>query len=1130
MKNYYPLLVLLLTFQLGLSQTTYYVDATSGNDSSDGLTAATAWQSIAKVNAESYQPGDFILFKSGEEFFGKLIPSTNGSHGKQITYGKYGGTTKPIINGRLYNACIDASGKEYLTFTDLELVNSGEFDDPADVIDDHATTGAEFRRYGFYMNSGATGAPRRSIVLNNLEIHKIYPISIQGSDYKGYGILMTGFGASSGNIFDGVTISNCEIYDVPQQGIGINKWGNQPIERHKNITIRDNYIHNTGSSGIILFEVNGYLIERNTITWTGDYDYNPVAWYDGKMRNRGSGFWCVRTNDGLLQYNEFSHARGPADSCGAHIDIENDNVIIQYNLSYDNAGGFAEFMGANTNCAYRYNVSINDGWRVKRINNTYDQATYPEMYTQSGAANFQEGKAVWFSDYYGCSTCKVPSVGNAVHNNTIYTNSYTGYWGGTDPVHALVKVEEGSAENVVKNNIFYMDNGSTLSYEEEAGVGSGNVFRDNLYSDAGPPGGLFGHSSDIDNADPLFVNKGSTNPDDYRIQLGSPAIDSGHHIQVGATTDDYPGGAGGMDYWGTFIDNTTGSIDIGAHETDGCSNNTTYNGSWNNGFPDSNDLVTIDADYTTADDGGSFDACQVIISDGATLTVSAGDYINVNTNIIVKGTLNVEATGSVVQVDEDAVTSNQGMINVNLTTPTLGSRDFMVLGVPMDWETRNHVWADGFLVLDHETTNFVPNAAVAAQFPGAENFADDNYDDWSPYNSRFNPGEGYIVRPQAGYGEPGGVFNYTYDQGTLNSGLVEYEADYNGTQNGSPNVIANPYPSAITASSLISANSMIDAVYFWEHLQPPSTNIPGAGSMNFSMENISMRNGTGGLAATITQGVGAGNTSSNVPSDFIATGQGFGFKASAAGTVQFTNSMRVTGNNTDLRSPDKNRIWIGIGTGEHNLYRTALIGFMDEATAGYDAGFDSKRLATVLSLYTHLEDGSGQYGIQGREAFESGIKVPMGFSSLIDAPTTYKISIDRLEGELLEGATVYLMDNATQQLHNLTETPYSFQSNEGTFHNRFTILFEEAPVLSIAELDRSIGLYPNPSKGLLHIQSGFAPIESIQLYDLQGRLVEQRDGALSQQIEWNLSSLQPALYLVRIQTEAGTVSKRLIKN
>lgn len=557
-------------------------------------------------------------------------------------------------------------------------------------------------------------------------------------------------------------------------------------------------------------------------------------------------------------------------------------------------------------------------------------------------------------------------------------------------------------------------------------------------------------------------------------------------------------------------------------------------GSWSDGPPQpgSNAVIVSDYDMTSQP---SIDSCTCQVNSGATMTVAGGKYLKTEKDITVNagGTLIVEHQGSVVQEDDDADVTNNGTINVNITTPNLASRDFMIMGSPMTGDTRSDVWGSAFLVLDHHTANFVPNAAVAAAFPGAENFADDNYDNWVAYTGAIDPGEGYIVRPQAGYGQPGGVFYYTHDSGTLNNGVVNFTTEYNGTQNGSPNVVANPYPSAIRASSFIAANSSVDAVYFWEHLQPPSTTIPGAGSMNFSMENISMRNGTGGTAATVTAGINNGATS-GIPNDFISTAQGFAFKANSNVDVVFNNSMRVTDNNNTLRNPDgKDRIWIGIGSGEYGLYRTALIGFMDEATAGYDPGYDAKRLATVLSVYSHLEDGSGQYGIQGREAFESGIKVPMGFSSMIDENTTYKISIDNLEGANLEGATVYLKDNDDPygELHDLTVAPYTFQSGEGTFHNRFTLLFIGEPILETNDaLASTISVFPNPARGHVNIYSPNAKIESLELYDLLGKRMESNLATPSTSTMINIENIETGMYFLRINTDSGTIVKKILRH
>lgn len=658
-------------------------------------------------------------------------------------------------------------------------------------------------------------------------------------------------------------------------------------------------------------------------------------------------------------------------------------------------------------------------------------------------------------------------------------------------------------------------------------------------------GGLFVlRDPNFDSTDPVANCQNYTatlDPSTATVTIDVTDLDNGSTDNIGIVSRTLTGQTTFScdDVGQTFDVTLTVTDDYG--NTDSCiaqvtvaGSDTNWTGSWSDGAPQPGSNAVIDSNYDMTS-LASIDACTCQVNNGATLTVTSGKYLKTEKDITVNtgGSLIVEHQGSIVQVDDNASVTNDGTINVNITTPDLGSRDFMLMGSPMTAESRTDVWASAFLVLNHDASLFVPNAAVAAAFPGAENFADDNYDNWIQYNGAINPGEGYIVRPQAGYGQPGGIFNYTHDSGTLNNGEVNFTTVFNGTQNGSPNAVANPYPSAIKASDFISANSSVDAVYFWEHLQPPSPNIPGAGSMNFSMENISMRNGVGGTAATITQGVNNGATSA-VPNDYISTAQGFLFKASSNAGVVFNNSMRVTDNNNTLRTPDgKDRIWIGIGTGQYNLYRTALVGFMEEATAGYDAGYDAKRLATVLSVYTHQEDGSGQYGIQGREPFESGMKVPMGFSTLIDENTSYKISIDQMEGGNLEGATVYLKDNEDPdgELHDLTAAPYSFQSNKGTFHNRFTLLFVGQPILSTDDpLASSINVFPNPAREHMNIYSPAAKIESIELYDLLGKPMESTLEVPATSTMVELKTIETGMYFLRINTDAGTIVKKILKH
>lgn len=80
--------------------TSYYADATKGNDSNDGLSPKTAWGTIAKVNATRLGPGDAVLFKRGEVWREQLIPHNGGEAG-HVTYGAYGKGSKPLLLGSI---------------------------------------------------------------------------------------------------------------------------------------------------------------------------------------------------------------------------------------------------------------------------------------------------------------------------------------------------------------------------------------------------------------------------------------------------------------------------------------------------------------------------------------------------------------------------------------------------------------------------------------------------------------------------------------------------------------------------------------------------------------------------------------------------------------------------------------------------------------------------------------------------------------------------------------------------------------------------------------------------------------------------------------------------------------------
>lgn len=101
-RFFVPLSILLFLLTLPLSAANYYFSALTGDDSRLSIEARnpeTPWKSLKKLNSifKSLQPGDSILFKRDETFYGTITISQSGTADKPIVLGAYGSGSKPII-------------------------------------------------------------------------------------------------------------------------------------------------------------------------------------------------------------------------------------------------------------------------------------------------------------------------------------------------------------------------------------------------------------------------------------------------------------------------------------------------------------------------------------------------------------------------------------------------------------------------------------------------------------------------------------------------------------------------------------------------------------------------------------------------------------------------------------------------------------------------------------------------------------------------------------------------------------------------------------------------------------------------------------------------------------------------
>ena len=674
-----------------------------------------------------------------------------------------------------------------------------------------------------------------------------------------------------------------------------------------------------------------------------------------------------------------------------------------------------------------------------------------------------------------------------------------------------------------------VENG-TFSVEVPAGqnFGFGVITNDNLFGEATATVSNFspGFSGQFDNANWQLFN-GMTNGTAGFIGDPEPSLISCSDLDVSLSQEVFTC----LDIGTTTAVTITVTDSLGNADTcvanvtvtGGALNTTTFTGgSWNNGDPTGNSMAIINDNYDSAT-MGDINACSCQVNAGRTTTIRDGDFMNIAGNITVNGTLIVENEGSIVQIDENAITTNNGTIEVRKTTPVLGGRDFTLLSSPMTAETRNDVYGDANRAFEIIPSLFTPHPDVTT----ALNFIDVDFDYFSQATS-LEPGQGFMVFPQAPNAAGTTTLDHTYTLGTLNSGVINYPLVYNGPVSGNNfNLVGNPYASAIDTDMLIMNNTSINEVYYWEHLTPPTADNPGDNTTNHSMDDISIYNLTGGIAAV---------NGGTVPGRYMVSGQGFGIladQAAAGASLDFTNAMRVSGNNGTVRSSQNpnNKIWLQLSNQDGTRVNTALVGFLNEATEAFDKGYDSERLDTKVSLYSTLEDGK-ELSIQGREAFDLNTEIQLGFAVKNNQSEQYTIAIQQLEGTGLDTAPVFLRDNVTGTITNLKEESYSFSAASTSQSNRFTLFFTPADTLSTgdANINNDIALYPNPSQGLLTLAYvGNETFEKAVVTNINGKLVKEINlSDFSESLDIDLSGFAKGMYFMQISTTNTIVTKKIL--
>ncbi len=520
-KNYFNLFVIaLLVFSATASATTYYVDATDGDDGAAGTSTGTAWQNLSKVNSTTFSAGDSILFQCGETWSGQLWPKGSGSSGSPIIINYYGDANNgyPQINGpggTTQLAAVKLYCQQYWEINNLDITHYDNSDNTS-------------KRVGVFVQAEDVNMPGGGSVLNhiylkNLDIHNINGLT---TSKQSGGIKFSASGDSNetGVYFNDVQIDGCYIYDVNRTGIVFwSDWSVRTLTTNTNwtpwtdVVVKNNVVENTYSNGMIIRMCDSPLVEYNTF----------INCSDGL--DSGNAMFFFNCDDAVAQFNEgygtvYNGGEEPdKDAAAFDSDYQCKNTIFQYNYSHDN--GMGGIVCVSSGAAGKFN----DGTVIRY--NIFEDNDRQGFRNTGGTTNTKVYNNVWY-------------LGSGLSNVLIwYQKSWSGWPDGTK----------------FYNNIIYNDS-SNASYNFGSATNTEfdyNVFYGNAAS---------GEPSDSHKltSDPNFVNVGSggiglDSVDGYKLNDGSPCINSGRVVD---------GNNGGFDYWANTVPHGTTMPDRGAYESD----------------------------------------------------------------------------------------------------------------------------------------------------------------------------------------------------------------------------------------------------------------------------------------------------------------------------------------------------------------------------------------------------------------------------------------------------------------------------------------------------------------------------------------------------------------------------------
>jgi hypothetical protein len=531
-----------------------------------------------------------------------------------------------------------------------------------------------------------------------------------------------------------------------------------------------------------------------------------------------------------------------------------------------------------------------------------------------------------------------------------------------------------------------------------------------------------------------------------------------------------------------------------------------FSGNWDNGIPTSSSLATVPDAITSPIISSGTEAVvgNILIDTEGNLTINRNNSISISGLLTINGSLQMNSSSSLIVLGRSAgnITYNRTLGTTNwylISSPVTGQGivDFYTAEAPALGSGTGNAQKVAIALYDNSQALATDrwNYYTEGQVDGAD--GDDTAD-------TFISGTGCIVKL--------GTSNDIAFTGTVpvDNFTTLSLTDHSGGSGNAFNLMGNPYPCYIASDETANATNNILAV----------------NTALLTEETIWIWD------QSLTGATGAYTQYNNTSGLHLAPGQGFFVSAKGVSSSFAINKNMQSHQGTDtfLRTVNRPEIHLEITNG--TAVRNAHVFYIDGTTTGFDNGYDSSifgGFSNPFAIYTHaVANGTGKnLGIQSlpNNKYENTV-IPVGINAATGKEITFTTEVLNLPA----GIKVFLEDRLTNTFTRLDKAKSEYKATLTETLNgvgRF-YLHTAKSILSLPNLIlNSVRIYKIDAS-TLKITGLPQGKTSFYVFDILGKEMTSTLFEANGNKEISLSKLASGIYITKIQTEKGVISKKII--